>query len=176
MERFSLDIFESDRSFIAFAGSVLAGIGLPMLILGLSCKVFDWGYCHVTIMPLFGGLQEMRPDITNVILPMAMVIIGISVRLYSGFGWLITLFTLVMLNALFVRMGWWLKTHLSDYLLMAAQRDGAGSDFPYIESLVMNFCLAVLTFVAIVYLILPAVRKLYWRVEIKEETHKSADL
>jgi uncharacterized membrane protein len=147
-----------------------------MLILGLSCKVFDWGYCHVHLVPLFGGLQEIRPDITNVILPMAMVIIGISVRLYSGFGWLITLFTLIMLNALFVRMGWWLKTNLSDYLLMAAQEDGAGIEYPYIESLVMNACLAILTFVGIIYLILPPVRKLYWRIDIKEENHKSADV
>ena len=147
-----------------------------MFLLGLSCKVVDWGYCQVHIMPLFGGIQDIRPDITNIILPMAMLLIGISVRLYSGFGWIISLFTLIMLNALFVRMGWWLKTNLSDYLLMAAQRDGAGTGFPYIESLVMNVCLAVLTFAGIIYLILPAVRKLYWRIEVQEKNHKSADV
>lgn len=147
-----------------------------MFFLGLSCKVVEWGYCQVHIMPLFGGIQEIRPDITNIILPMSMVIIGIAVRLYSAFGWLITLFTLVMLNALFVRMGWWLKTNLPEYLLMAAQREGMGTDYPFVESLVMNSCLAILTFGGIVYLILPAVRRLYWRVEIAEEQHKSADL
>lgn len=176
MERFSLDIFESDRAFIAFAGSVLVGVGLPLFILGLSCKVIEWGYCQVNVVPLFGGIHEIRPDLTNIILPMAMLIIGISMRLFSVFGWLISLFTLIMLNALFIRMAWWLNTNLPDYLMLAAQQDAAITEYPFIESLIMNFCFAVLTFGAIVYLILPTVRRMYWRIGITSENQQSVDL
>ena len=159
----SSDIFESDSLFIEFASSVLLGIGLVMLPLGVSCKIIDWGFCDLQIVPLFAGQSQFRADLSSINLPLAMIILGFAARLYTRFGWTICVLLLGLLTTFFSFMVYYLKLRLDKLYDESPLADSAVGQFSFIESMILNGGFALLCLIAIIYMFLPGVLKLYWR-------------
>jgi hypothetical protein len=161
MDDFSEDIFSSDRQFIEFAGSVLIGLGLPLLLLGLSCKLFEWGYCEVRLVAFFSENHRFTAvrDALSVNLPLAMLLMGGSLKLYSRAGWIITVLILMMISVFFGSLSLMTAQVLS--MDPVVYRRGLFSS-DYWEPMVVDAALCILGCVALLYLFLPDVRKLYW--------------
>lgn len=164
METQPKGIFESDRMFIGWASVLLLIVGIFSLILILSCRFFgsSWGLCEATWVPLFGGYQLFSEDLASINLPLAMLILGIGLRLPTGFGWSTCMIILSLLGFLFFFMGIWLIRILDEHYLRIASNQIFPEDYPVTESIFTNFGLGIMCLIGIVYLLLPSVRKLYW--------------
>lgn len=160
-----MGIFESDRVFIGWTSIILLVLGLTSLILVLSCRMFDFSsdLCSATWVPLFGGFQIFSNDLASVNLPLAMLILGIGLRLPTGFGWATCMVILALLTFLFTFMGIWLFRRLDDYYESIASNQIFPQDHPVIEGIVMNAGLGILCFLGMVYLLMPTVRNMYWK-------------
>lgn len=162
MEVRKVDIFKSDLLFIEFASSILLGIGIVLFPLGLSCKIFDWAYCDIQLVSLFGGEDKFKADLSAINLPLAMLILGISSRLFTRFGWSICILLLSFMSGFFTFMVFYLKTRM-DFRIVSNTLDSVPQgQFSYIESMVVNGGLAILCLLALVYFVLPATRRLFW--------------
>ena len=101
-----LDHHQSDRfkalfQFLGVASSALIGTGIVMLLLGLSCKLVVWGYCSLELVPLFGRDPRLPQEIPMINLPLAMMVLGLGIRLYSPYGWWIITILLMVLTTFF---------------------------------------------------------------------------
>lgn len=101
IERQSDNIRIPDKRFLEMVSSMMTVFGLIFLVLGLSCKVFDWGYCGLELFPVFGRDFRFPIDITMLNLPMAMIVIGIGIRLRSPYGWWVITIILMSLLTFF---------------------------------------------------------------------------
>lgn len=162
MEVRKADIFKSDLLFIEFASSILLGIGIVLFPLGLSCKIFDWAYCDIQLVSLFGGEDKFKADLSAINLPLAMLILGISSRLFTKFGWSICMLLLSFMTCFFTFMVFYLNTRLNIRMLNNTLDSVPQGQFSYIESMVVNGGLAILCLLAIIYFLLPATRRLFW--------------
>ncbi|RMG59807.1 MAG: hypothetical protein D6722_21745 [Bacteroidetes bacterium] len=163
MEPARVDIFDSDQAFIQAASRVLLLVGGIVLSLVLLCKVFGLGLCDLQWVPIFGGFDVFREDLAAVNLPLAMIIIGVGLRLHSGFGWSTCIILLWVLASLFGFMCFWLYGQLDLYYFQVAGKQIQAADYPILESIAVNAGLAILCLLAIIYLMLPSVRRLYWQ-------------
>ncbi|MDB4286101.1 hypothetical protein N9933_02245 [bacterium] len=146
------DIFESDAAFISFGGSMLFGIGLTMLFLGLSCGFFgDWGFCNLNLISFPFIEAFFKPEFISINLPLGMVIIGIGLQLFSKTGWVISVFVMALLLVLFGS---------SSYLLISGVTH-QGWDFPYIPQAALNTSISILLILSLVYMVTRQVRELY---------------
>lgn len=163
MEDQQLDIFESDIQFIEFSSSVLLGIGLVMLPIGLGCKIFEWGLCDLQLLPLFGGETRFRSDLSAINLPLAMLILGIASRMYTRFGWIICNMLLVLLTGFFGFMAYFLRSSWAERIAMSGPSELPQGGSLYIESMILNGALAIFCLAGLIFLWMPSVRKLYWQ-------------
>lgn len=161
------DIFKSDQAFVATATSFLVGTGLLFLILGVSCEFFSWAYCESEIVPLFGGLGAFRPQFSTIALPMALLILGISIRMYSYFGWMTSLMLLGCLNTLFISLAYVLFDHLTHAQQTLAISSQEAIDMIRIGqfkiSILVNIAFAIICTCGMIFLLLPSIRKMYWK-------------
>ena len=156
------DIFESDQAFIQFAAMLLILIGMMALILGLSCKLVNWGYCELRLVPLFGSRNDFPVALSSVNLPLAMLAIGLSSRLMTPFGWSVCLLVLSIMSIFF---GWLAFSLTANPELFLAGSYNNGSPPPsgvHIESIVLNLCFCFFSALGLIYFFFPSVRKLYW--------------
>lgn len=165
MEARKADIFKSDLLFIEFASSILLGIGIVLFPLGLSCKIFDWSYCDIQLVSLFGGEDKFRADLSAINLPLAMLILGISSRLFTKFGWSICVLLLGFMTSFFSFMVYYLKTRMDFRIVSNTLESVPQGQFSYIESIVVNGSLALLCLLAFIYFCLPATRRLFWNAD-----------
>ena len=173
MDNINQDIFSSNQAFVKYASSWLLGISLPFLLLGISCQFFSWAYCDLQLVPLFGGMTRFRPEFTTIALPLAMLIISMSLKMYTYFGWMISLILMTCLDTLFVSLAMVLSNNLdkAKAFAIADQKviDGTNPEVVsttiarFQESIVINYALAIVCTGAVIFLILPSVRKLYWK-------------
>ncbi len=78
---------DENQRFLNVWSGLLQGGGLVLLLFGLSCKLFSWGYCSTEILPLFGRDPRFVDDISLINIPLAMVVLGMGIRVYSPYGW-----------------------------------------------------------------------------------------
>jgi hypothetical protein len=156
------DIFESDLLFIRFASSVLIFMGLVLGILGISCKLINWGYCEWQWVPLFGSLQDFPRDLLNINMPLAMLALGFSSRLFSVFGWSVCVLVLGVLASFFSWLAYSLVTFPERFMVSAFPQSSSVPPNPHLESIIVNLGLVFICALGLVYLFLPPVRKLYW--------------
>ena len=166
METQPTGIFESDRKFIGWASMILLLLGLVSLLLVLICQYSSppSGFCSTTWIPLFGG-QLFQQALAPIRLPLAMsmLILGIGLRLPTGFGWATCLVILGLLTCFFSYLGSILFSGLDEYYAKIATNQIFPQDYPVVESIYVNIGLASLCVIGMVYLLLPSVRKLYWQ-------------
>lgn len=156
------DIFESDLTFIRFFSSLLVMAGLVFGVLGVSCKIWAWAYCDWQWVPLFGGLTDFPRELLNINMPLAMLAIGFSARLFSVFGWSVCVLVLGVLISFFSWLGYSLLTFPERFMASAVTPDSIVPPVPHMESVIVNWGFAFVCILGLVYLLLPPVRKLYW--------------
>lgn len=164
------DIFSSDQRFLAATSTFMIAIGLGGLLLVLLCRVVGMGVCNLDWVPLFGGYDEFRADLAAINLPLALLIMGIGLRLYTPFGWITCQLLLLLLGTGFSLLAWHLNGRLASYWQEVETQAYSGGQHPVIESIVVNTALAILAIVLFLYLLLPGPRKLFWiRKEISSD-------
>ncbi|MCB0847116.1 MAG: hypothetical protein KDE26_27885 [Bacteroidetes bacterium] len=163
MEDQSPDIFESDQAFVGVVSTILLAIGLFSLTLVLLCKAFQWGFCDLEWVPLFGGFELGRADLLAINLPLAMLILGIGLRLNTAFGWATCLILLWILTGSFGAIAWKLYQNLDEFHLRVVENEILPQNYPIVESITVNIGFAILCVLGIIYLLTPSVRKLYWK-------------
>ncbi|MEM6765252.1 MAG: hypothetical protein AAF655_10010 [Bacteroidota bacterium] len=162
MEASSKDIFSSDRSFINFFSTVLMAVGAIAVLLSLSCIVFNWGYCRYELISLFGRRTYFKSDMLSVVMPLSLLIIGGSLRLYTRLAWLNCLLILFFMGLFFGMIGQFMFEELqSDYQRISQNGESIFSS-PYWESFVINSSFVGMSVGSFIYLLLPQVRSLYW--------------
>ncbi|MDP5169313.1 MAG: hypothetical protein NWR72_03650 [Bacteroidia bacterium] len=154
----------SDSIFLKVASASLLGIGAVLLLLGFSCKVWGWGYCSMEILPILGSDPRFLPDITMINLPLAMLVIGLGIRLFSPYGWWVVTILLMVLLVLFAFLSifhWerWPWEEMSDGSWVKVSLLA----MPYADSLFTCLLISLILMVAILYWWDPHVRMLYWR-------------
>lgn len=159
------DMFASDQRFVAVASSFLLILGGGLLALVLLCRLVGWDLYANDWIPLFGGFDVFREDLAAINLPLAMVILGIGLRLYTPFGWLTCVGLLTLLTVGFSALTWRLRQELDTYWQQAAQQPDLVRDHPLLESIAVNLGLAFLCALLWVYLWFPRVRRMFWRSE-----------
>ncbi|MEO0472976.1 MAG: hypothetical protein AAF206_25385 [Bacteroidota bacterium] len=152
----------SDRFFLSFSAACLVALGLTGLVLGLSCRIVEWGYCRINLVPLFGNWENVRQelsDLTAINMPLAMLALGFSLRLFTAFGWAITLLVLSTLTAFFSFLAY--QIYQGSALLSSAGYVGTSGNL-VVESMVTNLSFVFLCLLAISYILHPSIRKMYW--------------
>jgi len=157
------DMFSSDLVFLRVVSGTLIAVGAGGLLvvfggqlLGLDWTTWDW-------VPMFGGYDIYRRELAAINLPLAMLILGIGLRLYTPFGWATCMVLLVLLLAGFGLLSWRLSHELGGYWQMVAETPEVARQYPLVESIAVNLSLAVLVLAFIIYLLLPQVRRLFWQ-------------
>lgn len=167
MQHFMPDIFTSDEAFLAYASRMLTGIGLFFLLPGLSCIFFSWAYCEWEFVPLFGGLPSMHTSFSGIALPMATLLLGLSLDMKGIFGWGSSLLLLLCLNALFITLAVVLYENLTfeqQKLVISGQEAVSMLRIGQFKiSLIVNLAFALICTFGLIYLLLPSVRKIYWQ-------------
>lgn len=98
----------ADLIFLQQISATAIVLGTFFLILGLSCKIVDWGYCGLDLFPVLGGDNRFSGDITAINLPMALMVLGAGIRLRSVYGWWVVTALLMLLLVFF---GFFLAFH-----------------------------------------------------------------
>jgi hypothetical protein len=155
-------MFSSDQRFVAAASGFLLIVGGGMLAVVLICRIFDWEIYASNWIPLFGGFDVFREDLAAINLPLAMVILGIGLRLNTLFGWLTCVGLLSLLTVGFTALAIRLRQELEAYWQQATAQPALVGDHPVIESVVVNFSLAFLCALLLLYLLIPRVRQMYF--------------
>ena len=163
METKPTDIFESDQLFIGWASLTLLVIGMLGLASMLFCKLTTFGWCDSTWIPLFGGFQIFQNELATVNLPLAMIILGIGLRLPTGFGWTTCVLLLTLLCTLFGFLSYWLLSKLDSYQAKIASNEILPQDYPILESIVVDVFFVGLCVLGLIYLSQTSVRRLYWQ-------------
>lgn len=169
----STDIFESDEAFLETASVVLLVLGISALVFVLLCKGFHWGFCDLKWVPLFGGFDLFRADLAAINLPLALLILGIGLRLQTGFGWSTCVILLWALASIFSFMAYWLWGQLGEYYQQLEGQQIVAKDYPIVESIAVNVGFSILSLLGIIYLMLPSVRKLYWKRRVAQSLDSS---
>jgi len=156
------DMFSSDQRFVAAASGFLLILGGSMLAIVLICRIFDWEIYANQWIPLFGGFDVFREDLAAINLPLAMVILGIGLRLHTLFGWLTCVGLLTLLTAGFTALAVRLRQELEAYWQQATTQPNLASEHPVLESITVNIGLAILCLLLLVYLLIPRVRRMYF--------------
>lgn len=151
------DIFSSDMAFISFGAAMLTGIGLVMLVLGISCKLTGGGgICELELVGfprLERELGLLSPDFISINLPLGMLIIGIGLQLFTRMGWVVSLIILLFFWMLF---GTAIAAHWPNLKF-------EGFDYVFLQSAILQICFLLLVFGSILYLFSPNVRDIYWK-------------
>jgi|GEM_PF-2952496 len=155
------DIFASNHAFIEFVSTLLVGLGSFALFLTAACYFTDFYFCGLEFLSLFGDLQEGNEVLMSVNLPLTMVVIGVGLRLYSFFGWLVSFLLTSVLCFFFGSLTCILSFSLYKSLLRFEAGGPAVLLFPNIESIITNAGLGLICLLGAVYLCLPSVRQLY---------------
>lgn len=153
-----------DHKFLDTVSAILLGVGLVMLILGLSCKVFSWSYCSWQLVPVFGGDIRFPADISAVNLPLALLVIGLGIRLFSSYGWWIITILLMVLLTFFgfltaFHFGNWPYIELSD----GSWERVAFFMNPHGDALVTSFICESLLVCGFLYWWSPQIRAFYFQ-------------
>ena len=156
------DIFSSDQIFIRVASGILIGLGLGSLLVILVLRLVGAEALEIDWVTIFGGFEIFRRDLAAINLPLAMLILGIGLRLHTPFGWFTCLILLFGLLAGFSLLAWRLSRELESYWTMVAQDPNLAASHPLLESIAVNIGLAILAFSFLIYLFLPSVRKIFW--------------
>lgn len=157
------DMFHSDHVFLRVASGTLAILGGISLLFILGCRLLGAEGCQLDWVPLFGGFDVFRRDLASINLPLAMLILGIGLRLYTPFGWTTSALLLLLLCTGFCLLAWRLSQELDTYWAMAAAQPEQAIEHPVMESIAVNLGLALFCLIFFIYLWLPKVRKLFWR-------------
>lgn len=155
--------FRSDDQFVTAAGGILTGVGVVMVLLGLSCKVLEWGYCYLELVPMFGGDPRFIPDLSSINLPLAMLLIGTGSRLRSPYGWWIVMIMLAVMVTTFCFLTWyhWYRWPMEE-LANGTWARVSMADYPYADALVSSAMLALLSLCGFGYWLTPELRDLFW--------------
>ncbi|MEM7656396.1 MAG: hypothetical protein AAF399_09730 [Bacteroidota bacterium] len=157
------DIFDSDQLFIGWASFLLLLCGLLGMTVMLLCRLTNLGICESTWIPLFGGFQVFRTELATVNLPLALIILGIGLRLPTGFGWTTCVLLLSVLGGLFGFLSYWLWRQYAVFQSQVAENQILPQDYPIFESMAVNIGFAILCLAGVWYLFLPNVRRMYWQ-------------
>ncbi|MEO0897048.1 MAG: hypothetical protein AAFY71_11655 [Bacteroidota bacterium] len=163
VEENNKDFFESDRQFVLTLSTYLLVGGLIVLLVSLIGRfllpaVFDGNF-----LPVFGGFQVFRKELTMFNLPMAMMILGIGLRLFTFFGWLTCVVISTILSIGFGYLAFLLYTSLETLIGRANQSSFSFEEYPVIEAISIDVMLALIFAVFLLYMILPSTRKLYFQ-------------
>jgi hypothetical protein len=156
------DIFSSDQRFVAATSGFLLLVGGVMLGLVLLWRLFGWELYANDWVPLFGGFDLFREDLAAINLPLAMIILGVGLRLYTPFGWLTCVMLLSLLCVGFSALAWRLRQELEAYWQQAIQQPQLAQEHPLFESIATNIGLAFLCALLLTYLWFPRVRSMFW--------------
>lgn len=157
-----LKIFRSDREFILFFANILLFGGFFSLFVALFCRILHLEICRELLVPMFGGFDVIRHELALFNLPLAMIIIGIGLRLFSPFGWFTCLALGSVLALSFGYLAFLLGNNLDIFVGRVAQNTFSFSEHPVIESMFVNGLLALICSLFVIYLALNSTRSLYF--------------
>lgn len=142
----------------------LMWLAMFMLVLGLSCKLFPWGYCQLTILPQMSIISRSGEDFASIGIPLLMLILGLSLQIFRPFGWWVSLGSFAFLFFFFgvQSLGIWRKIIFEKKVLIAQSETSSYPLSILNESLISNFFILILCTFAFVYFILPNVKRLYF--------------
>lgn len=157
------DQLSPDLRFLETASALLLGVGLVMLVLGLSCKVYQWSYCSWQFVPVFGGDMRFSDDIASINLPLALLVIGLGIKLYSPYGWWVITILLMVLLMLF---GFLVAFHFGNWPYMELN-DGSWTRVglsmnPYGDALITSLLCELILVCGFLFWWSPQVRAFYF--------------
>lgn len=157
------DVFDSDNRFLAVVSALLLIGGVVALLVSLICKVMGLGYCLLDWIPMMGGYDIFRRDLAAINIPLAMIILSIGLRLFTGFGWTTCMILLLLGTGVFSGLAYWLGTQqLGAYLALIEANQIFAGDYPVMESFAIDALLAILCLGMAVFLMQGKIRRLYW--------------
>lgn len=167
-------INQQDQNFLDIISAILLGAGLVMLLLGLSCKVISWSYCSWQLLPVFGRDIRFPEDITSINLPLAMLVIGLGIRLFSPYGWWIITILLMVLLTFF---GFLVVFHLENWpFIETANGDWHRMSFlkiPHGDALLTSCLCELILLCSFFYWWTPQVRAFYFEGDHLSSTMQS---
>lgn len=162
MEGSSRDIFESDYHFLQFSSTILVVVGLVFLLLGLSCKIVYWGYCDWKLVSIFAYDTALWTDFVSINLPLAILIIGVSLKLFSRFGWVFSVFMLSLLFCFFSFLSSMMILGLKRQWLALSNSGASIQVASFWESLILDTSFSLLCMAGVIFLFSKSVRRQYW--------------
>ena len=160
----SPELLSKDQRFLEIVSAMMTVFGLIFLFLGLSCKVLDWAYCNLELFPVFGGDFRFPQDITMLNLPMALIVVGIGIRLRSPYGWWVIT---IILMALLTFFGFLVSFHWGNWPLeeitLGTWERVSMSVFPQSDAFLTCLISLMLILAGFFYWISPAIRDTYFQ-------------
>ncbi|MEO1451932.1 MAG: hypothetical protein AAFV07_20545, partial [Bacteroidota bacterium] len=128
--------------------------------------LLDW-------IPIFGGYEIFRQDLAAINIPLAMIILAIGLRLFTGFGWATCMVLLMLGTGIFSGLAYWLGTaQLRPYLALVEANQIFAGDYPVMESMAVDVLLAALCFGMALFLMQGRVRQLYWKKSLEPSSNE----
>jgi len=156
-------IFDSERSFVLFLANLMLFVGGFPLAWVLLCRISGASICEGTFVPVFGGIEFIRKELALFNLPLALIILGIGLRVFSVFGWLTCIALGAVLLFSFSYLFYLMNNSLPIFMEQATQNGFSLSGHPIVESMYINAILALISFFFLLYLSLPGTRYLYFQ-------------
>ena len=155
------DIFNSNELFIQRASMMAIVVGIMGLAGTFGCRFFGWGICEQNLVPIFGDFDGFREELARINLPLALVILGIGLRLYSRFGWLTCSALLLFMGLGFTYISYLMWAKYFEFSRVLAQTTFNQVPHAILESIFVDTILALLCWGGFVFLMTPSVRRLY---------------
>lgn len=159
--RQEVDIFDSDLAFISFASTLLTAIGLAALLIEGMCLVIPGRLCEMELISLFARLPEFETGMIGFTLPLAALVLGLSLKIYTSFSWWVMLGLMSMLSLFF---GFMIYFHFTQYRMHEfgmSQEMPRDILLPYVESGLTHLCLMMMCLGGIIYMATKRVRQIY---------------
>lgn len=154
----TVPIHPSDFHFIR-AASVICFVSAALLGgMALLCSLTGGSWCW-ELPRLTAGILGIESDFLTINLPMALVVIGVGLRLHTLLGWLSVVLLLLFQGAMFLWMGILQGVGLRDFLTNDTTRSLTHGLEQWQEAFVLNICLGIICLLFFVYVALPGPRR-----------------
>ncbi|MCI4670189.1 MAG: hypothetical protein MRZ79_18785 [Bacteroidia bacterium] len=155
-----LKIFRTEKNFIQFFSGILLVTGFSTLFFVLLFMLIERGESRELFIPIFANFKFIRKELALFNLPLALIIIGIGLRLYSALGWYTTMILTGVLTFGFAYFSYLLSTDAG--ILLNREIGSVMNPHPISESIAINSLFALIGVFFLIYLSLPSTRKLYF--------------
>lgn len=151
----------SHHAFIQYLSGTLIAFGAAGLILGISCLLFPWAYCESDLIPILVQSPEELRVVLQVNMPASLLLLGLALRQYTTFGWLLSLLMLTVLTGFFTALTWFHTGQGKLFILLANPALISPVNSGWVVSFLVDLLITLSFAFGLIFISLKPIRAMY---------------